>query len=658
MTAVTAAAATASRRGLGPKRVGTIMLQAVFAAFCVLHIYTAFFGQFEPLVQRPLFIGFGVAGAFLVHAARASRTGRRGRAELGVDLVLAALAVVVFVHVIVSRERFVDIMASYTLFDKLAGLVALLLVMEAARRVIGWFLPLLALLTLIYYYFGSDLLSGDWRPPRVSARTAVETMYTSTGGLFGYLADIGARVIAVYVILGALLLSTGATGVFMKLATWVAGRTYGGPAKVCALSSALFGTVTGSAVANVMATGSVTIPTMKRLRYPASFAGAVEAVASSAGQLTPPVMGAGAFIMAEFLGIPYTEIAVAALGPAFLYYLAVWLGVDLYARRENLAPTPAHDMPRPAEFLAPDKALPMFLPIAVVVYLLYSSYTPSFAGGAAIMVLVAAQLVMRPLAAAARGESLWRAWGALAVEIYDGLVEAGRALVMIAALLACAGIVVKVLTATGLGIKISNLLFSASGEGVILALILAAVLSIMLGMDVPTTASYVLVAAVAAPSLVRMGIPDLAAHLFVFYYAILSAITPPVCASVYAAAALAEASFWRVAGRALVLAMAVYVVPFLFVFRPGVLMSGSTTSVVLDLTVASAAVFAVSVGMSGWLRGRLNVGERVAFLAAGALLFYVTPEADIAGAGALAILLAWRLTRPRVEAQRPIGERP
>ena len=627
------------------QRRGTQALGALFAAFVALHFYNALFGQFEPLVQRPIFIGFGLGGAFFLYAARAARTGGRNGLERTIDITLGLLAFGVCLYVILNRDRFSDIMVQYGPLDKATGLLAVLLTLEAARRVIGWFLPLLALITVLYYYFGYDLIDGGWRPPRVSARTAVETFYSSTTGIFGYLADVGARVITIYVLLGALLLSTGATDVFMKMATWIAGRTFGGPAKVCALSSAMFGTVTGSAVANVMATGSITIPTMKRLRYPPAFAGAVEAVASSAGQLTPPVMGAGAFIMAEFLNIPYTQIAVAAMGPAFLYYLAIWLGVDLYARRTGLQPTPKNEMPKPADFLAPDKAIPLFLPIATVVYFLFQGYTPSFAGAASIIVLILACAAVRPFGRDTREQGLKACWTGLVRDVYEGMVEAGRALVMIAALLACAAIVVKVLTATGAGVKISNLLFSVSDQGLIVALLLAAVLSIVLGMDVPTTASYVLAAAVAAPSLVRLGLPELTAHLFVFYYAILSAITPPVCASVYAAAALAGANFWKVAGRALVLAGAVYVVPFLFVFRPGILAQGGTGQIVLDLGVASAAVFAVSVGLSGYFRGTLSIPGRGVFLASAALLFYAAPMADIIGGLALTGLIVWRFMR-------------
>ena len=627
------------------QRRGTQALGALFAAFVALHFYNALFGQFEPLVQRPIFIGFGLGGAFFLYAARAARTGGRNGLERTIDITLGLLAFGVCLYVILNRDRFSDIMVQYGPLDKAAGLLAVLLTLEAARRVIGWFLPLLALITVLYYYFGYDLIDGGWRPPRVSARTAVETFYSSTTGIFGYLADVGARVITIYVLLGALLLSTGATDVFMKMATWIAGRTFGGPAKVCALSSAMFGTVTGSAVANVMATGSITIPTMKRLRYPPAFAGAVEAVASSAGQLTPPVMGAGAFIMAEFLNIPYTQIAVAAMGPAFLYYLAIWLGVDLYARRTGLQPTPKNEMPKPADFLAPDKAIPLFLPIGTVIYFLFQGYTPSFAGAASIIVLILACAAVRPFGRDTREQGLKACWTGLVRDVYEGMVEAGRALVMIAALLACAAIVVKVLTATGAGVKISNLLFSVSDQGLIVALLLAAVLSIVLGMDVPTTASYVLAAAVAAPSLVRLGLPELTAHLFVFYYAILSAITPPVCASVYAAAALAGANFWKVAGRALVLAGAVYVVPFLFVFRPGILAQGGTGQIVLDLGVASAAVFAVSVGLSGYFRGTLSIPGRGVFLASAALLFYAAPMADIIGGLALTGLIVWRFLR-------------
>lgn len=634
------------------ERRGEQALGLFFAAFVALHFYNSLFGQFAPLVQRPIFIGFGIGGAFFLHAWRVSRTGNRSGLEQIVDIALGLLAIGVCLYVIANRDRFSDIMVHYGPLDKVAALLAIVLTLEAARRVIGWFLPLLALCTVVYFYFGYDLIEGGWRPPRVSARTTVETFYSSTTGIFGYLADIGARVIVIYVLLGALLLSTGATDAFMKMATWIAGRSYGGPAKVCALSSAMFGTVTGSAVANVMATGSVTIPTMKRLGYPSAFAGAVEAVASSAGQLTPPVMGAAAFIMAEFLNIPYTEIAIAAIGPAFLYYLAVWLGVDLYARRTGLQPTPRSEIPGPAEFLALDKSIPLFLPIAAMIYLLFNGYTPSYAGAGAIIILVLACALVRPLGREAREQGVVACWTTLARDIYQGMVDAGRALVMIAALLACAAIVVKVLTATGAGVKISNLLFSMSDHGLIVALVLAAVLAILLGMDVPTTASYVLAAAIAAPSLVRLGLPELTAHLFVFYYAILSAITPPVCSSVYAAAALAGANFWKVAWRALMLAGAIYVVPFLFVFRPGILAQGNTGQIFMDLAVASAAVFAVSVGTSGWFRGRLSGFGRVLFLSVAALLFYAAPSTDIIGAVALVGLLAWRYLQPAPQINR------
>ena len=299
-------------------------------------------------------------------------------------------------------------------------------------------------------------------------------------------------------------------------------------------------------------------------------------------------------------------------------------------------------MPEPAEFLAPDKSIPLFLPIAAMVYFLFNGYTPSFAGAGAVIILVLACVVVRPFARDGREQGVLASWAKLARDLYEGMIEAGRALVMIAALLACAAIVVKVLTATGAGVKVSNLLFSVSGQGLIVALLLAAVLAILLGMDVPTTASYVLAAAIAAPSLVRLGLPELTAHLFVFYYAILSAITPPVCASVYAAAALAGANFWRVAGRALMLAGAIYVVPFLFVFRPGILAQGGTVQILLDMGVACAAVFAVSVGTSGWFRGKVPVIGRFLFLSAAALLFYAAPVADILGVLALSGLLTWR----------------
>lgn len=629
-----------------------VALYSLFASFAAFQIYTSFFGLLEPLIQRSLFVGFGMGAVFLLSYAAASRDGRRRPWH---DILLAAAGFYVCLHIALNNDRLSDFMQDLTTWDMLLGFVAVAVLLEAARRVIGWFLPGLALIGLVYYYCGHSVIGGTWQPPRVSDYTAVQTMYASTEAIFGYMADIGTRVISIFIIFGSLLLSTGATSVFMKTATAVAGRSYGGPAKVCTISSALFGTVTGSAVANVMAVGSVTIPTMKRLGYPAAFAGAVEAVASAGGQIMPPVMGAGAFIMAETLGISYGGIALAAAIPALLYYLSLWFGVSMAARRHNLAPVPREEIPSPREYLEPYAAIPMYVPMILLGVLLALDYTPTLAGAAAVVALIAAQLVMRVLRCLIerRVGDIGAVVVGLARETVEGLYDAGKAIAIVAVLLACAALVVKVLTATGIGVKISAYILSFSGESLVMVLVLTALLSIALGMDVPTTASYILASAVSAPILVKLGIPALHAHLFVFYYAILSAITPPVCASVYAAAVIAEVSFWRVAGQALLLAVGIYIIPFLFIFRTGVLFEGSGVEIIYDVLVCCLAIYSISAASAGFLRDRLSWPLRVALYAAGAVLFYPAPASDAVGLVMVAAVWGWQTHAARQRGGQP-----
>lgn len=624
---------------MGKSRWFRWVIGAALAIFSVFQIYTSIFGLMEPLQQRPLFLGAGLLFTFLLIRARPEPDGKSGFAP--VDIVLAALGAVACIHVVANYQSYADIFYELTTLDMALGCVAALLVLEAARRTIGWALPVLAIIGLAYMLYGSSVLSDPWAPPRMSLVTAVETLYTSTSGVFGYMLDIGTRVIAVYVIFGALLLSTGATEVFLKAANFVAGRSYGGPAKVCNISSALFGTITGSAVANVMAVGSVTIPTMKRLGYRPAYAAAIEAVSSAGGQLTPPIMGAGAFIMAEILAVPYSQVALAATIPALLYYTSIWISIDLYARREQLMPIPRDQLPSIRSFCAPREAGPTFLPLTILAVLLYMDFTPTFAGAVAILSLVGTLFVFRVIPALFTDglDGFRRDGNVLVTQVVNGLVDGGKACAGIAILLACSSMIVVVLTGTGVGVKVSNLVFSLSGESIFIALILTALLSILLGMDVPTTASYILASAIAAPTIMRLGIEPLTAHLFVFYYAILSAITPPVCASVFAAAAIAKEKFWKVAATAMVLSVPIYLIPFIFVFREGILWSGSATTIIYDVAICLMAIFAINAAFVGHIRRPLSRVTRVFFALASAGLFYASGFADVIGTGLFVLAL-------------------
>jgi TRAP transporter 4TM/12TM fusion protein len=458
-------------------------------AYAVLHIFTSLFGQFEPLVQRSVFLGLGIGFIFLDQAARRPSTAR-GMAAL--DVLLGLIAIYGGLHVTLHNERLMDIMTDLTTFDMAAGVALILVGLEAARRTIGLSLPVMAAISLVFYLLGAKLFTGNWQPPRVSFDTAMMTLYASTQGMFGMMSDIGTRVVAIYVIFGSLLMAVGAGDVFMKAATLVAGRTFGGPAKVAVVTSALFGTISGSAVANVMSVGSITIPTMIRAGYRRDFAAGIEASASAGGQIMPPVMGAGAFIMAELLNISYASIALAATVPAIFYFSAIYFSIDCYARANGLKPMPREQIPRARDVLFSISALPAFGPLILLAWLLFSGYSPTLAGAVATIAMVILAAVARVATCVREGRTgdLGRELRDLGQRIWVGLVDGGKGVVVIAALLATAALLVTVLSATGLGVKFSQLLLGFTGEQVLGVLIMSGILCILLGMDVPTTASY------------------------------------------------------------------------------------------------------------------------------------------------------------------------
>lgn len=617
---------------------GAMAFAAACVAFALFHVYTSFAGSFDPLVQRGVFIGGALGLAYWIESRRASSAAWRW--------IAAALAVAGAyggLHVVLHNARFMDIMNDLEPRDFAAAAVVIVALLVATQRLLGWALPVLTAIALVYYVFGHAAMSGLWQPPRVSFDTVASTLYASTNGIFGFMADIGTGVIAIYVIFGALLMATGAGEVFVQLAGRVAGRGRGGPAKIAVVTSALFGTVSGSAVANVMAVGSVTIPTMERAGYPKAFAAGVEASASAGGQIMPPIMGAGAFLMAELLNIPYLTIAAAAAIPAVMYFTTIFVSVDLYARLYDLG---RDDGERPR--IDPVKAVPLAIAVGTLVGMLVAGYTPTYSGAAATMALLASALLSRLAASLlGRGDAPGATLRAFGRVLWTGFADGGKGLVMIAVLLGCAGILTSILSASGLGSKVSSELIAIAGDSLLVALVLSAVLCILLGMDVPTTASYVLTASVAAPLLAKLGLPPLTAHLFIFYFAILSAITPPVCASVYAAAAIARERFWSVARYAMLIAGAVYVIPFMLVYRPGLVLQGDATAIAYDAAMTLLAVVAMCSATIGYLAGRAGPLVRLALLATGALFFVPGPVYDATAALMLAAIVAWQIAARR-----------
>ena len=444
---------------------------------------------------------------------------------------------------------------------QMAIAIALLLtVLEMARRAIGWPLPLIASLALLYGLFG-EYLPGEFGHPGLPVESFLGTMVIAEGGLWGSLTGVSVNIVAVFVIMGAVLNAGEAGQGFMNLAAAAAGRLRGGAAKVSVVSSALFGSISGSASANVASTGAITLPAMRRLGYPPSLAGAVEAVASSGGQIMPPLMGAGAFVMVELTGVPYTSIMAAALLPALLFFAAAWIGINAFASRHELKPLPVEERPNLRTVLV--TAGFFLVPFAVLMERMFvGDYTPQYAAACAIL----AAFLLLPFDAQLKidtARTLHR--------LERVAVSAGEQIATIASIILCATIVIGVLGQTGLGVKITSLILSAGSDQLWLALALTAVACLLLGMEVPTTAAYVICISVAGPALEKLGLAPLLAHLFVFWFALLSTITPPVCGAVFIAAGMVGENWLRVAVTAMALGVGLYVIPVGMIANPAVI---------------------------------------------------------------------------------------
>ena len=517
------------------------------------HLSLIFSGLVPALIARPIHMALALPWIFIF--------GARGPLSKASGLVFFLLGEAACLYIAFNADALSD---QYGFIDtglQMAVAVTLLVVtLEMARRAIGWPLPLVALICLLYGLFG-QFIPGEYGHPGFPLSSYLGTLTITEGGIWGSLTGVSVGIVSIFVILGAVLNAGEAGQGFMNLAGLAAGRLKGGAGKVAILSSALFGSISGSASANVASTGAITIPAMKKLGYPKALAGAVEAVASSGGQIMPPLMGAGAFVMVELTGISYPAIMGAALLPAILYFLTAWIGVDLFARRYDLKPVDVADRPKPRDVAI--TALFFAVPFAILLERMFvGGVTPQYA--ACLAILAAALLLFFDI----RFRFSARRF---AERLSLASVEAGRQIAMIAAIIICASIVIGVLGLTGLGVKVTSAILAVAGEALWPALLLTALACILLGMEVPTTAAYVICVTVAGPALQRLGIEPLLAHLFVFWFALLSTITPPVCGAVFIAAGMAGENWLKVAGSAMRLGVGLYVIPLAMIANPAVI---------------------------------------------------------------------------------------
>jgi TRAP transporter 4TM/12TM fusion protein len=564
---------------------------AVLAA--AFHLYAAGISPFTAMIQRPVHLALMAALGFLGHGVR--RRPRRADARFErfrwiVAVALTVTALASFLYLVSQHEELVRRTGSPTRADLVLGFLGILVVLELTRRTTGWGLVVVSLMALVYAVAG-PYLPGPLAHRGYGATRLVEHLYLSTEGIWGVPLGVSADFVYLFILFGAVLDVAGGGTLLIGLANRVAGGTRGGPAKTAALGSAFMGSLSGSAVANVVTTGTFTIPLMKRAGFRPFFAGAIEAAASTGGQLMPPVMGAGAFILATWTNIPYVEVAAAALIPAVLYYVAVVMAIHFRAGRMGLEPVEV----REEESVLP--RLHLLIPLVAIVVLLAMGRSPMRAAFWGVASAAVVSLLSRRTRPSVR-------------DLTRAVVSAAGGTVQVAAACAAAGIVVGVASLTGIGLRMSELIVTISGGYLPVALLLTAAGSIVLGMGLPTTAAYVVLAALGAPALVDLGVPLLAAHLFIFYFGCISNVTPPVSLAAYAASGIAGSPPLRTAGYAMTLSAAGFLVPFMFVYGPPLLLDGSVWDVLRAFVTAALGVTALAAGTMGFGRRPLAWWER------------------------------------------------
>ena len=566
-----------------------------------------------------------------------------------VDIALAVLGVSVSIYVFANYRDIVGRAGMPTTMDLVFGLLAILLVMEAARRTIGWDLPALALLCLVYAYFG-QYMPGFLSHRGYSVKRIVEHLYLGTEGIYGIPLGVVATYVFHFVLFGIFIAKTGLGQLFIDIAMAIAGRSTGGPAKVAIISSGLLGSINGSSIANTVTTGSFTIPLMKRMGYTPRFAGAVEATASTGGQITPPIMGAAAFIMAEMIGMPYIKIAAAAVIPAVLHYLGVGTMVHLQAAKDNLRRLPKEELPDIKRCLMDRGHL--LLPLLVVIFLLISGRSPFLAAFWGIISSILASYLRRSTRLSLR-------------QIKDALEEGARSSLVITAACACVGFIVGTATLTGLGLNFANMTVSLASAtagflshldflnmgimdhgDLFFTLLYTMVACTILGSGLPTTATYIILSMIAAPALGEFGIPLLVSHMFVLYYGVLADVTPPVALAAYAGAALAGSNPFRTGFTAFKLALAKAVVPFAFVYSPILLLRGFQWGTgLISISGSALGIIALGAGAVGYLNGKLAVWQRILMMFSTMLLMMPALTIRAVGAGLFLLLVLYQQFR-------------
>ncbi|MEK5215177.1 TRAP transporter, 4TM/12TM fusion protein [Psychrobacillus psychrotolerans] len=606
-------------------------------AFSLFQLYTAIYGQFPAQIQRTVHLGFGLVFIFLLFPARR----KFSKTKIPwYDFILTAGALLIGTYWTINYTRLVQSLGSLESMDFIVGLLAVLLVLEASRRAVGLPITIIAAIFLVYAYLG-PYFPAFMAHRGQSVDNIVNLMFYTTDGILGTPLAVSSTYIFAFLLFGAFLVKTGVGQYFNDLSVAVAGKLVGGPAKVAIFSSALQGTISGSSVANVVTSGAYTIPMMKSLGYKKEFAGAVEASSSTGGQLMPPIMGAAAFLMVEFIGrgVTYWDIAKAAAIPALLYFTGIWIMTHFEAKRLGLKGLTDDQMPDRKEIF---KKIYLILPIFLIIILMMVGVPVIHSALYGILACIAVGFINKDTKLGIK-------------EILDALVDGARTALAVVAATACAGIIVGVVVKTGLGLSLATSLVKLAGGSILLTLFFVMIASLILGMGAPTTANYVITSTIAAPAIITLLAPDVAqsavpivvllsAHFFVFYFGIIADITPPVALAAFAASGISGGDPIKTGLEASKLAIAAFIIPYMVVFSPTLLMIDTTLWEIIWVTfTAIIGMISIGAGMIGYWYRKVNWLERILAVGAGLLLIYPESMSDIIGLVLFGVLFAIQL---------------
>lgn len=599
-----------------------LVVKTIIVAFSLWCIYVTLFATFLEEIRLTSFMALIILMGFLIYPAR--KGDNRENYMPWYDIVMMTLGTGAFLYYTFNANAIILQGTRFQPYQIVIGIIGILALVEVTRRCVG--VPILC----VAFFFVVYALSFGLTNPEFFGRVRyfVRNLFYTKEGIFSTPVNVCSKYIVVFIIFGAFLERTGISNFFIQLANCVAGRFSGGPAKVSVISSALCGMVSGSSVGNTVTTGSVTIPMMKKTGYKAEFAGAVEAAASTGGQIMPPIMGAAAFLMADFIGVPYSSILSRAILPAILYFAGIFITVHLEAKRLGLSGIPKEELPK---FKLLVRKIYLLLPLVMLVVWVSGNYmTMQRAASFAIVLSIVVSLFDKENRITLP-------------KFFDALEAGGKSTITVATACGVAGIISGSITMTGLANELINGIIAVSNNHLIIALFLTMLCCIVLGMGVPTTANYCIMAATCAPILIRMGVPALAAHFFVFYFGIVADITPPVALAAYAGSAIAKANPMKTAFNASRLAIAVFIVPYVFCFSPALLMIDTNAMEVIRIVITSfIGIFGVAAGLEGYLKKEMNPLQRILFVVAGLMLIFPSWITDIVGIVLIAAVIVWQ----------------